>query len=356
MEEQKSSMLIFALSLALALFLYMYFGNRIEKRKTHVANATSVSKSEEEKKVAFAGRDVKVETAKYIAVINTQGGVLRSLRLKDYKDDGGRPMELVPEGGFFWNTLGEKVSLELNRALFDPEVRRTKDRVQVVLRAHLANATFEKTYTFYENEYRVGLSTSGGMGVYFGPKVAPSDRKARYSFVGPLVFDGKKVREVKLKKEPQRVFDSPVWVALQSLYFTVTLVPEVPVKAKVVKESKGNYYIYLYPKKGGVEAFWGIAGPKKYELLKSYGLHLEENIRFGIFGIFSKPMLYLMNWLYGIIPNYGVAIIILTVIIKIIFHPLTVRGYKSMNKMKELQPLIQQIREAYKDDPNKMNQ
>ncbi len=358
MEEQKTSLLIFLLSLALALLLYFYFGNRIQQTQHLPAKKEPVAQKKPERR-KLLGKEVKIETSRYIAVVNTQGGVLTSLKLKDYKSDNGTPMELIPPEGFFWNCAkDEKLQKRLNSGLFDPKLAEDGGEVKLTLSLKLDNATYTKTYTFSKMRYEISISTGGPepFGVYMGPRVAPGDRKAHYSFVGPLVFDGKKVEEVKLKKRKEREFNNPVWTALQSLYFTVTLVPKKPVKVRITREGEKNYYVYLYPQKE-LLATWGFAGPKKYDLLKSYRLKLEENIRFGIFGVISKPLLYVMNWCYNhLVPNYGVAIIILTVLIKLIFHPLSVKGYKSMNKMKEIQPLIQQIREAYKDDPNKMNQ
>jgi len=75
-----------------------------------------------------------------------------------------------------------------------------------------------------------------------------------------------------------------------------------------------------------------------------------------MFDFLAKPCLWLMNYLYAIIPNYGVAIIILTVLSKILLWPLGTKSYKSMSQMKKLQPLIQELRSKYKDDRKKMNE
>lgn len=350
MEEDRTSILILILSLALAMALYFYFTKYVTPPKT--SNKSVVTKKVKEsplkKKLVFKGENIKIETKHYTAVINTQGGVITSFTLKEYKDDKGKPMELIPPEGFFLNT-DEK----LNSIIFTVKKQNLPDRIVLTLNAPTQKEPISKVYTFYKNEWRFEISSSSG--VYFGPRVAPNDRKSKYSFVGPLIFDGKKAKEIKLKKSPSAEFSQPVWIALQSLYFTVTLIPKEPVDVKIKKEGKKNYWVYVYPKKKLLLSL-AFAGPKKYDLLKSYGLHLEENIRFGIFGFISKPLLVVMNFMYKYVHNYGIAIIILTILIKIIFHPLTVKGYKSMNKLKEIQPLIEQLKEAYKDDPNKLNQ
>ncbi|MEJ2033346.1 MAG: membrane protein insertase YidC, partial [Deltaproteobacteria bacterium] len=77
---------------------------------------------------------------------------------------------------------------------------------------------------------------------------------------------------------------------------------------------------------------------------------------FGWFDILAKPMLYLLNFFYGFTHNYGVAIILVTIIIKLLFWPIAHKGMKSMKTMQKLQPKITKLREKYKDDRERMNQ
>ena len=97
-------------------------------------------------------------------------------------------------------------------------------------------------------------------------------------------------------------------------------------------------------------------GPKKLTLLKETGFNLEKIINFGWFDVIARPTLYLLNWLYGIFSNYGIAIILVTVILKAIFWPITQKGLKSMKNMQKLQPKMAKIKEKYKDDAARMNQ
>jgi YidC/Oxa1 family membrane protein insertase len=97
-------------------------------------------------------------------------------------------------------------------------------------------------------------------------------------------------------------------------------------------------------------------GPKEISTLKEAGHNLSAAVDYGWFTFLAKPLLVVLKWFYSFTGNYGVAIILLTVIIKIIFWPLTQKSYTSMQKMKKVQPKIQQIREKYKDDKEKLNQ
>ncbi len=92
---------------------------------------------------------------------------------------------------------------------------------------------------------------------------------------------------------------------------------------------------------------------KNYDYLLGFDKQLDLSIDFGIFGIFSVPILKAMKWLYGYVGNYGVAIILLTVVIRLATYPLQAKSFRSMKKMQVLQPEIAKLKEKYADDPMK---
>ncbi|MFC1496973.1 membrane protein insertase YidC [Verrucomicrobiota bacterium] len=102
-------------------------------------------------------------------------------------------------------------------------------------------------------------------------------------------------------------------------------------------------------------------GPKKYDILKQLGNN-QDKIMFrawrycGWFRSLCIGLLWTLNSISGVIPNYGVAIILLTVIVRLIFWPITHKSTENMKKMQEVQPLVAELRTKYKDDPRKMNQ
>jgi len=97
-------------------------------------------------------------------------------------------------------------------------------------------------------------------------------------------------------------------------------------------------------------------GPKIIHTLNEAGHNLSAAVDYGWFTFLAKPLLVMLRWFYSYTHNYGIAIILLTIIIKIVFWPLTQKSYTSMQKMKKVQPKIQQIREKFKDDKEKLNQ
>ena len=100
----------------------------------------------------------------------------------------------------------------------------------------------------------------------------------------------------------------------------------------------------------------GYFGPKALEDMESYDQRLGGTLDFGWFGVISLPLLATVKWLYKFVGNYGIAIILLTIFIKLLFYPLTRSSVRSMQGMKKLQPQMTAIRARHKDDPKRQQQ
>lgn len=104
-----------------------------------------------------------------------------------------------------------------------------------------------------------------------------------------------------------------------------------------------------------------FVGPKELSLLDGYEVklgveHFDKAVDFGWFYFITKPLFYALTWMNALLGNFGLAILLLTVVVKILFFPLANKSYRSMAKMKELQPKMEQLRERYADDKMRMNQ
>lgn len=160
-------------------------------------------------------------------------------------------------------------------------------------------------------------------------------------------------------------FEKPIdWAGVEDKYF---FIGALPIKASidfVDFRRQGQFFVeqvHFFPqgveKKESVETVFNIYhGPKEINYLSSAGPALEKAIDYGDWiGFIARPLLRLLLFLYGLIPNYGVAILILTLIVKIILFPLNQKQYKSMKGMQKLQPLMAQIKEKFKSDKQRMN-
>ncbi len=123
-------------------------------------------------------------------------------------------------------------------------------------------------------------------------------------------------------------------LAATALFKGVTLAPD--------QELTRNYTLYI--------------GPKKLSILQSFNNGMEGIMEFGFFAWFCKLMVPTLNFFYQLIPSYGIAIILLTFLIRIIFWPLTHHSTQSMKRMQEVQPKLKEIQAQFKDNPQKMQQ
>ena len=238
-----------------------------------------------------------------------------------------------------------------------------------------------KIYTFKPGSYLVDLEIRVknlsneplldqlGLSFYFQP-YEDLAKETSYNVSQLSVYEKGSLANHSLKdlEKKELVLKAPLdWIGFENNFFFQALVPVettgYQVVTRVLDPAKGLIQtVYLtdaFQVPGGQEKtcqFRLYMGPKELSILDQSGHNLAGAVDYGWFTFIAKPMLYLLNWLYMYLHNYGIAIILITIAIKIIFWPLTQKSYKSMQMMKKIQPKIAQIREKYKDDREKLNQ
>jgi YidC/Oxa1 family membrane protein insertase len=338
-------------------------------------------------KLDRAARQITIETPLYKAVISEKGAGITSFVLKKFRataNDDSPLMNLLPENGSINGLLlglASKGNGTLENVLFQANL----DGDQLVLIDGSREVVFsfiadnglqiEKVYRFsadsYVMDFEVRLTNGSGQPLKDSLFVALRNefhgKKSQYGSEGPTVLVERTLENIPIDEIAKKniLTGNIRWMALESRYFMTSVIP--------VKEQAATVRLSVFPG-NGVEAqyvepeqtidpgsqlkseFLLFFGPKSMGAVKQAGHDLERIIDFGYFDILAKPCLWLMNYLYNIIPNYGVAIIILTILSKILLWPLGTKSYKSMSQMKKLQPLIQEIRDKYKNDRKKMNE
>ena len=160
------------------------------------------------------------------------------------------------------------------------------------------------------------------------------------------------------------------WAAVRSKYFTAAIVPisnsnygEIRAEDNQSSGLNGNSKAPLYDMAVGFSSSAPAQalvylGPLQYDKLKDLGVGLENTMSLGLAPIrfISRAVLFSLVALYEVIPNYGVVLIIFSVIVKLLVYPLTKKSYQSMKAMQVLQPEVVSLREKYKSDPQKLNQ
>lgn len=188
------------------------------------------------------------------------------------------------------------------------------------------------------------------------------------------LIDGKVHRVTDTQKlEKPAIFTGAVyWAGLENRYFLTAIVPRVQGENLAVEygnagkpaeaaSSLGLWAGAAFPSTSipsGEKSkadFSVYAGPKEISLLKALNVRLDEAIDYGWFTVIAIPILYLLKFFYNIINNYGVAIILLTIFVKLLLHPINVKSLKSMKAMQQLQPQLKELQQKYKGDKQKLN-
>lgn len=315
---------------------------------------------------------ILIDTSLYKAIWSNKGGVLKSWKLKKHKDDQGEDLELVSEHSaelhiypFSLRTDDPSFDTIINTALYKfsaPELR-LKEEQKGELRFQYADESgtkVEKVFIFQEGKYDFDVQMSVRKKreeveprLIWGPgfsNLSPTELKQRSfsSGIGVAVLSSGKVfqqQEKKFKPE-ENLYNFVQWAAYENNYFAALFLtfPQKATAAFLKEGPEKNPYFLLslsYPQKAYI-------GPKDFDALVEFGYSAKRLIRFGAFGFIAEILLKASKFFHSLVPNWGFTIIILTIIIKIIFFPLSYTGMRSMTKMQELQPKLKSIRAKYK--------
>jgi YidC/Oxa1 family membrane protein insertase len=334
-------------------------------------------------------RIITVDSPLYTAKISARDAAVTSFVLKKFREtaEEDSPLKELVAPGLPTGTVlvgFQKGSLPgLQNAIF--AVDREKDTFQVSGTSDALTFTWvspegvvvEKQYVFSKDSYLVGMNLTVKNGssqpildqMYIAlQQKKPKDKRRVYGFTGPSALINNSLEQVDLDDiDDKNTFAGTIrWIALEKQYFISSVVANNPIEAamsiRLVGESlfENRFVMAENTFRPGTQQTIGtnlFFGPKSLSLLRGLDNGLAKAINFGWFDFLAKPCLWLMNFLYNnLIPNYGVAIIILTLITKGLLWPLGTKSYRSMSQMKKLQPLIQEIKEKYGSDRKKINE
>ncbi|MCB0329541.1 MAG: membrane protein insertase YidC [Bdellovibrionales bacterium] len=329
-----------------------------------------------------------IQTSLYAADITHLGALLKSYRLKRHtKELGGEELldlvqteddSLLPSDLPFGIKLlgGDDRAI----AFSDPVITTPSnassgivtlengEEAQVTFQVSLENGgAYTKQYRFVGGTYFVEVSAE-----LSAPPVGATPLQLAWSTFVPeeaakntydpvnfsFLFPNDKVEHIRItelgEKTGQRE-EVARWGSLGDKYFMASLIALGDSQEMTAERAENNYTLWVKgsPEKVAAKAY---IGPKNYSELKKLNfVELHRNVNLGYFSFLAIPLLTVINFCYGLLGNYGLAIILLTLIIKFAFLPLTQVSLKSMKAMQDLQPEIKALRERI-SDPNQLNQ
>lgn len=327
----------------------------------------------------LAGTPITITTPLYTATLLNTGGVLQHFSLSKYKLSLDKdspnmdlvsgqaaskaPMGLIVDGQATWRDA--KWTTDAKDTSLEPGKSAT-----LTFTGTLGGLTIKRELTFHADKYEIDeavtlLSQTAQVSRVAFTLAAGSltGGEANYNPTRAAYMD-KSLEEITSldKIKDGKVVDAGgKWAAVESNYFISALVPS---GTAVLKLQHVEDVTRLAAEKDGISLAAGqpvkvensyYLGPKERATLATAPNDLKAALNYGMFHVLAEACLWLLHFLYGYVHNYGVSIILLTVFIKLCFWPLSQKSYKSMEKMRKLQPMMAAIREKHGDDREKMN-
>jgi YidC/Oxa1 family membrane protein insertase len=225
-------------------------------------------------------------------------------------------------------------------------------------------------HTVVQNTASASLDLGNGRSSYtvnWSPGLESSETSSKYDQLMGVSLAGKSFEQKSLKKlrEEKEFSEGLVWIGLKRKYFFLVLEPytglmtasmeTLDVKQETVHIGLDMQPITLMPGDVAANSMRLCAGPMLKDVLESLGPGFEQIINFGFFDLFGKMLLAGLLWFNKYVQNYGIAIILLTIVVRVGMFPLNQKSYKSMREMQALQPLVSELREKHKKNPQEMN-
>ena len=333
--------------------------------------------------------EITLENEVLSFVFSNKGGQIIKAHLKGYTNYLGEPLNLVEDNqniNFTFSTLDGRT---LNTAdfYFIPALTEVNNEKVLTLKAALNESQWIAfRYALSPNDFMVDFSIlSNGMKGIINQNKAQSlswDLKAlrnsrsveyenRYTEL-TYGYEGEKVNELSIAGEDEEQVEDVQWIGYKQHFFNSILIPangieKVDLSSESLVESEDqaqlytkNYHAFIPLKSNGelAHSFQWYFGPSEYKTLAQYDLGIEKSINFGwgIFGWINKSVFIpLFGFLSSFLP-FGIAIIIMTIIVRLAMSPVTYKSYVSQIKMKVLKPEVDEITKKYKDDAVKRQQ
>ena len=337
---------------------------------------------------AAAEERIVLQQGRNRALLTNRGAQLVSMQVPEKASPGSGTLELVRErsGAAYPYSLTGPQGLQphpLNQVLFRPE--KSADGRSVVFSYSGPLGVAEKRFGFDERglfTVEIRLPGRTDWGVLIGPGIrnpTAEEMKSRFERRRAVYKTGDEVKILDVQRAGQRLQvpgQALRWVGLADTYFLSAQIPQagldraqlepvlvqppaaggapfvpVPPQDQITKEQKAlprEFFVVLRPAgdRLSLVSYWGA---KEYDRLKALPFGLEGTVELGYFGFLARPLLAGLHWIHDhVVANYGWAIILMTVLIKLVLLPVTHRSTMSMRKMQELNPKVQGIRDRYR--------
>ena len=342
------------------------------QNKTELTNQKDIKSPDikNNKEISLKDDSKEKVTSKIISTINSDN-------FKIEIDDLGRVSQYILEKNIFNNSEGEKLHIlgkqlpkpleirfkneTLNKEAFNTPFKVDKEEItlngqakSITLTQNLSNLTVTKVLTFYpDGHYDVSIKLSKDEPYFLAVGYEPQANVNMYAFHGALlVKPDDSLDMIEDGDGENKTFTNIKIAATVDQYYT-TFLYNLKSNLTIYETIDKNKNPILYVEGKQNLDLNGYIGPKYVKLLDSINPSLTRVVEYGMMTFMAKPMFAVLNKIYEITSNWGLAIIIFVVLVRIILFPLTYKGMASMYKMKILAPKMKELKDKYGKDPKK---
>lgn len=311
----------------------------------------------------------RIETDKFGFIFTNVGGALKDIYLKEYDSI---LVKNTPHTTSLFSISYANFAQATNTVIYN--IQQTKDKVIYTYEDPQSKIRIKKEYLIYKSLDYIELKI-------YTENLSDSAKNIQYELIGPsqieqtsktnegkiieidAFLDGKILRKNGVKNNFENFKGIISWVSLKNKYFTLAM--KVPDDADGFFAKKLDNELFLTgitlkerilePGKTIEDEYVIYIGPLVKSRLAALKMGFEETVYYGVFTPISMMLLTLLGWIYKVFHNWGVAVIVVTILINIILFPLTKKSFVSMQKMQELQPHMEKLRALHKDNPQKLN-
>jgi len=304
---------------------------------------------------------------------------IKSKAFEIHIDELGRISQYILEKNIFNDAEGHKLQLLGNKLPKPMEIRFKDERLNkeafltpvtidkryvelngkpqtITITQNLKDVVLKKIVTFYpDGHYDLKIKLSKNVGYYLAVGYEPQAAVNMYAFHGAILEkkDGSLEKIEDGDAENDTFNDIKIAAMVDQYYTTFMYNLENPMKVIETSDNSKDNVPVLYIEGKQNLSLSGYIGPKYVELLKNINPELTKVVEYGLITFIAKPMFSVLALLYNVVHNWGIAIIVFVILVRIILFPLTYRGMVSMYKMKEMAPKMKELKEKYGKDPQK---
>ena len=347
-------------------FAYDYFVLQPQIKNQPVENNSTKKVSNQKKDVTKAQKSfetktiARIESKNYEIKIDSLGRI-SSFVLKQLKfNENGKHLELIPQN------LPKPLEVRfenqnLNTLAFNTPVSVDKEYIKlnnqpqtITITQNLNNVVLKKIITFYPSgRYDLKIELNKNENYFISPGYRPNVAIDQLTIHGALVKKDDGTLEIVEDGDGEvKTIKNAIVTAGFDRYYTTLLFSKKPFEAIITPDNEKNPILFI--KSNSSLSLTGYIGPKYVDVLKSIDINLVDVVQYGVGTFFARNLFLLLDFLYKISHNWGIAIILLVILVRLVLFPLTYKGMVSMYKLKELAPKMKEIQQKYKKDPQKL--